>query len=254
LRRAALALVGLSVAWVAQGARAGVMTFEDFASFQAASPALVIETFEGGVLGQGVTRLGFTNLNEFAPPLNSPTDNAVFAAGSVRPGFTITDQPGPGRDGALFAARFFDVGVGANLLNDPLVVSFDTPTTAVGFDYLLLDGSGDVDISFFSVDDPFGDPLLVFSGNAGTPEPSFLGLISDDVAIARVVLASRTGRSVAIDNLAFVPEPHALSLLSLALATLVAGALGARRSAGRLGRPIRSQLRRVPPVLLSRRG
>ena len=63
-------------------ASADIIFYTSEAAFNAAAPALSTQTFASA----NIAAIG---LSVFANPLNSLTNNAVFAAGSILPGLTI---------------------------------------------------------------------------------------------------------------------------------------------------------------------
>ena len=58
-------------------------------SFVAANPGLPTETFEAGAIGAGSYTI-------FTGPLHSGTSNPWFVPGAIRPGMSLSDNPGPG--------------------------------------------------------------------------------------------------------------------------------------------------------------
>ena len=57
-------------------------------SFVGANPGLPTETFEAGAIGPG-------SYTFFSGPLNSTTSNPWFDPGDIRPGISLSDNPGP---------------------------------------------------------------------------------------------------------------------------------------------------------------
>jgi hypothetical protein len=75
----ACALVNLS----SSRASAGVVFYTSEAAFDAAAPALMTRTFASA---------NVTLVSVIANPLDNATNNAVFSAGSILPGLTITSS------------------------------------------------------------------------------------------------------------------------------------------------------------------
>lgn len=195
-------------------AQAAAVYTTDFAAFNAANPDLAFEDFEAANLAPGGV--------EFMPgPLNAATNNSVFAAGSVRPGFSLEGSEG----GRLYVSRDVGGNSGANisssLLLENIFIHFAAGVTAVGLDLMQWNGStGGWRIEAYDASD-----TLLGAFSVGTD--SFVGITARE-GIARLLLDKPNSGGV-IDNLRFgtaggtVPLPSSLALAALALLVLRAG-------------------------------
>lgn len=184
------------------------------AAFLAANPGLALEDFENANLASG-TDTGF------AGPLNSATNNSVFATGSVIGGFSLATTAGD-----IYASRDFAGNTGANvssnLFNADMNITFASGVTAIGIDLMQWNRNNDgwtVEVY---------DMSNVLLGSFATTAGGFVGVTSSE-AIGRMFLDKPNSGAV-IDNLRFgtaaVPEPATLLLFALAGA---AGISRARR-------------------------
>src|SRR5260370_18304861 len=102
MRRCILSLATLAwaFAWVGQG-QAGVIFFTNEAAFDAAAGSLSTQTFASA----NIAPIG---ISVFANPLNSATNNGVFAAGSILPSLTLQSSfSHAGQDPGAAAPRLF---------------------------------------------------------------------------------------------------------------------------------------------------
>jgi hypothetical protein len=215
--RAAAVLLALS----STAAFAAPVFTTNLAAFTAANPGLTVEGFENANLASGAD-------DAFVGPLNSATNNARFAAGSVAAGFSISAPT----SNSIYVSRDFGGNAGANVssnsFNENLNIAFVGGITAIGIDLLQWQGNnGGWAIEVYDA----ADNLL---GAFATAAGSFVGVVSD-VAIARMFL-DKPNTGAVIDNLRFgtagsaVPTPGSLALVSTAVLAL--GLAGRRRRGG----------------------
>jgi len=193
-------------AGVASNAKAAVVFSTSQGAFLSANGGLTLETFESANVAAGTD-------TAVAGPINSVTNNAVFAASSLAAGFTLTPTAGD-----VYVAR--DVGgnpgavVSSNFFAENMNIGFGPAVTAIGIDLLQWFGNdGGWALEIYDT----ADTLL---GSFATAAGSFVGITSD-VAIGRLFL-NKPDSGAVIDNLRFgskgasVPEPSTLLLVGLA--------------------------------------
>jgi hypothetical protein len=218
LASAALAMIN---ATATRGA-ADLVFFTDETAFRAAAPALSTQLFSSA----NIAAIGISVVGN---PLNSATNNAVFSAGSILPGLTITSSAShSGQDLGVVAPGVFgntSKSVYNNFGGDSLFVSFAPSVTAVGMGLLNPNGTT-VD---FIVDPPSGSALgsRTVTVNSSGP-PVFFGVVATNGdQIGRIELFGHSTSNLnfaGLDRVLFgataVPEPS-----SFTLATAVAGLL-----------------------------
>ena len=113
-------------------ARAGVVFFTNEASFDAAAGTLSTQTFASANVAAG-------NAVVIPNPLNSSTNNAVFAAGSILPGLSIfSSAEHAGQDLGVAGVGAFgnaNKAVFNNFGGDSLLLSLSGGTSAIGFSF-----------------------------------------------------------------------------------------------------------------------
>jgi hypothetical protein len=207
-------------------ARAGIIFFTNEAAFDAATGALSTQTFtSANVTGNAVA---------IANPLNSATNNAVFATGSILAGLSISSSAEhAGQDlGVAGVGAFGNVNkaVFNNFGGDTLELTFASGVSAVGFSYFN-PVSSNVDVS---VTAPGGASLgsQVATTNP-TGGPSFFGIVATGGSvIGQVGLLGDSGISTdfdfaGVDRIVFAgttsvpaPEPTGLVLLGTGAAAI----------------------------------
>ncbi len=223
-RSIAHAILGLALVLVGGGrASAGLVFYTNEAAFDAAASALKTQTFSSA----NIDSLG---LSVIGNPLNSATNNSVFAAGSILPGLSIASSvENAGQDLGVVAGGVFGNTSNAvynNFGGNSLDLSFAPAVTAVGLDLLNPDGTG-VGVT---VDSAGGsllgtDTATVNDGGAGV----FLGVIAtggDQIGTIALLGKATNGnanqRFAGVDRIVFsappsVPEPASLVLFGLGL-------------------------------------
>jgi hypothetical protein len=120
---ALIAAIGLVTA-LPEVSRASLVYYTTAALFDAAEPGLPVQTFTTANLYNQPYVVQ-------SSPLNSSTNDAVFAAGSILPGLTISNSgPGPAATGLLV----YGDNIGNNWFGDSLILSFSPGVSAVGED------------------------------------------------------------------------------------------------------------------------
>jgi hypothetical protein len=215
-RRSLFALIGAVglVTALPEVSKASLVHYSTAALFDAAEPGLPIQTFTSANL-----------YNEpyvvESSPLNSSTDDAVFTAGSILPGLTISNSgPGPAATGLLV----YGDNIGNNWFGDSLILSFSPGVSAVGEDVFANTAYGE---SFAGniTEDIFNGPQLL--GSKTYTEAAggslYFGVSSTNVPITSVELTwDGDGDGITFArNIAFcpsstaVPEPSTFACLAL---------------------------------------
>jgi hypothetical protein len=237
-RLTAAVAIGLVVG-SASRSEATLVFYTDRASFDTANPGLAVEGFENANSAGNPT---------FAGPLDSTTNNGIFATGSILPGISFGETGGNIADG-LYLAEPLQNGVGVNPTN---ALGINLPPSS-GFDILLNPGvtafaldlfqnsSGgeqtgvpqDYTVDIFGTSGLLGSTTTtVQSGQAG-----FFGVSSTELgAITEITVTSVSGFYEVIDNVAFgtaaVPEPSSLALCGLGVVAAAGYARGRTKARG----------------------
>jgi hypothetical protein len=204
-------------------AEAALIRYDSRSTFESAYSNIVLETFESAAVGSGT-------FSVIASPLSASTNNSVFAAGSVRPGFSV----GGVSQSLIALGQGIVTGsskaVGHSSFVDNLQLLFAPGVQYAGFDYFLAAGlgmplAGSLTIEVFGTSGSLGSYVLNTTGI------QFFGVYSDADAITEILLsgANQTG-SKFVDNVTLpgsnpIPEPGTWTLGLLGLGCL----LGLRR-------------------------
>src|SRR5260370_20100986 len=173
MRRCILSLATLAwaFAWVGQG-QAGVIFFTYEPAFDASAGSLSTQTFASA----NIAPIG---ISVFANPLNSATNNGVFAAGSILPGLTIQSSVShAGQDLGAAAPGLFgnpNKTIYNNFSGDSLFVSFSPSVTAGGMGQLNPSGTT-VDFTALAPGGSTLGSMTVTVNNSGPP--TFFGAIA----------------------------------------------------------------------------
>ena len=224
----------LIVAFSSTSASAALLFYADEATFNAANPGLVVEDFEGGVVGEN-----------FTGPVNSTTTNigvfgsTIYSAGDIVPGVEFNS---PRRGNPPFIndlnLRLRDVN-GSVVFSTPSApnfrsIDFSTGVTAVSMDVFQFAVTGtdpnDIAVRIFGTGGLLNQATLPANDSA----PAFFGVLSDSDLITRIEIDDanvdptvQTLANIAgIDNVAFgipavVPIPAAVWLFGSGLLGLI---------------------------------
>ena len=209
-----------------------LVTYPDRASFDADFPAALqsCEDFEDNLFNDG-------DIIGFPAPLDSSTDNSVFAAGSINPEFSFEDDPindsgtsGGGADGlvAVGATAFgtpSDIVV-ANTFVDSFVVNLPNQPQNIAFDVFSFTAGGTAIVTFFDASDTQIGQLSV---GASPSTGGFIG-VSSPVPIARIDVFSQdsggTDEAEGVDNICAAGNPtptlEEVPVMGVAASTLLA--------------------------------
>ena len=230
-----LVLAGLAL--VPASSRADLTFYTSSTAFNTAEPGLPVENFGGANLhGQSYV----TESNG----LSSTTNDAVYAAGSILPGITVsTLNPGLQSTALLvYSAGSDGFNVGTNWFQDTLVLSFAPGVSAVGEDVFGNTNpgpsiAGTVHEAVFNGTTLLGSTTISeTAGNVG-----FIGVASTAANVTSIELLFNPSADVDsntfVQDVSFgtpsvIPEPPSLTLgavAALGLGLIVA----ARRSIGR---------------------
>jgi hypothetical protein len=192
-------------------ASAGLIYYTDRAVFDAANPGLLIEDFEDGIIADGAVA-GFDG------PLDTTTNNALFAPGDILPGIQF-DSAFDGNNLALIGDQRFGASqqtnwVGINtFVDDGTVISLDGGFDALGMDLFATQGPGATSNDTFDIDIYDADGLIESTTIAVSDLGSFWGVSSDMGPITSIVISSQSDYAELFDNVAFgsaaIPEPTA---------------------------------------------
>lgn len=212
---------------VSPAVRANLVFYNTRPAFDLANPGLPTETFEAANIAPGASFF-------FTGPLNSATSNAVISPGSILPGVSIVDSPGPDAGDMVYLGDGTEPGFSKGILdrpiNDTLDLTFAPGVHSVGFDFGATLRPGVINFGSFTMS-IYGSGGFLASQFISSPESiAFFGVFSSTDLITRVNVEDGALHSELIDNLSFgtsVPEPASTSLL---LVSLAVAALKSRRS------------------------
>jgi hypothetical protein len=203
---------------------AAILTFSSRAAFDAAHPALPIETFQAANIGAG----GFSS---FDAPLDSATNTSLFALGSILPGIQFLNSPSSATDGLILIGDGTVSGatesVGHNTFADILRFDLLPGVGAIGFDLFAASASGPPNSTTITVT-TYGASGVLDTTVVSLEGIGFFGISSDAEAITRIEIDPEgTAQSGFVDNVAFgdttgVPEPGTVLLLSTGIAAFLA--------------------------------
>jgi hypothetical protein len=222
MRRFGLAVAVLMLASAGSGrAEAGVLFFTNEASFDAATISLSTQTFAAANIAAG----------SFVPvdsPLNSATNDGVFAPGNILAGLTISSPPQPdepsltivGINGSSNANKMVSITQG----DSPLSLGFAPSVTAASANlFSLLDlSSPSVSVSVYS-------PTSMLLGTGSAPNlpasgsGKFFGVIATNGDTIGLITFGPFVGHFGIDRVQFgtaassaVPEPSSMALIGIA--------------------------------------
>lgn len=190
---------------------AGLMTFADLASFQAAAPMAVnSEDIEDNATGGALTVCG--------EPVNSASNDMCFTPGQFVDGVDATSSSGGGM--VILPPGFNGLPsfvLGAVTFADTTILTFtDGDIRAVAMDVFAGLAAGDV---MLTVLDGGGNTLGTASvtGLGALPDSGFIGIVSE-TPIGQVIIDGLGGNGELFDNLLFgtvnpLPDPPAVPAL-----------------------------------------
>ena len=214
-------ILTLAAADVSRGAT--VTFYPTRAAFNAAAPGLPVETFAAANL------FGQTEALE-ASPVSGATNDAVFPAGSILPGLTVSNLTTGNTPGLIVYAG--GVGgsksIGDNYFGDTTVLTFGPSVAAVAADVFANTGPGQSLAGSFTEQVYNGSTRLgstTFTEAAGAS--AFVGVTSTTPITSVRLLYTTDDATTFVTNVAFgtVPEPASVGLV----ATFGLAALGRRR-------------------------
>lgn len=184
-----------------QPAQAGIVTYSNRASFDAAAPGLPVEGFENARI---------TTLTTVFGPLGNAGDGTVFLANDILPGITITSSFG-GFDFLFISPAGYSanptLALGQEFSDTSMDLLFPTGASAVGFDlyqnfYFGAQSGVDQDFLvqlFDTLGNLIGSPLATIPSNTG----GFFGVTSDSTLIGKISIIAPPNSVQVIDNIAF---------------------------------------------------
>jgi hypothetical protein len=200
-------------------AEAALVFFADEGAFNAAAPGLAVQTFSAAAVVNGDAI--FTD-----NPLNSSTNDGIFASGDILAGLSISATISTGGDLTVTGVNFAGLANKAVFANQgTLDLSFSPGVQAAGLGLLSLPASSDFTLSFFDASDLLLGTTTVL-GIPNTGGGLFFGVVSSGDQIARINLSSNTVQNEGVDLVRFgtaaLPEPGSGILLLIGVAGLVA--------------------------------
>lgn len=150
-------------------AAAAVTFYTDQATFEGLYPGLTTEDYSNTLVPPNSVQSAFG-------PLNSTTDNALFAPGGIVDGFSFDNLDGG--DNVVLTPPFLGVtyvAVGPNTFTHNGEYSFSVPVNAFGIDIVMPFGAGTVDIEVFGA----GGSLGAITASGDLPG-DFWGVYSDE--------------------------------------------------------------------------
>jgi hypothetical protein len=200
-------------------ASATLTFYTDRTTFEGANPGLPTEDFEDGTTGGA----GFVS---FDGPLDSTTNNGVFAPGDILPGiaFAGTGEASGGfsdlilvDDGVLGVNSSKWVGINF-FADDASVISLGSGFGAIGMDLLSVPNLGATQDDVFDIDIFDGGGLIGSTTATIDFLGSFWGVSSDMGPITGLRISSQIDGAEFFDNVTFgdpIPEPTATLLFGL---------------------------------------
>lgn len=233
-----LSIAAMTLAATAFPAHAQVVTYPSRAAFDTAAPTTTLVDFEAGTITTPATGALFTG------PLNSATNNAVFATGQIPAGISIDNScanplrlVGPG--GPFGGGGLPSQGLLPDSDACSLNVQFATPVSALAMDIFAESNSG-YRVSLYGA----GNTLIGhYDGSAQDTTAGFFGVTSTTpihLAVVKAPTGVNTGNFEVIDNVAFaatrsgmaVPTLGTLGLALTALALMTVGMFISRKRQG----------------------
>ncbi len=194
-------------------ATTGMVTiFTSRATFEAIHPGLPMETFEEGNVPEG----SFVTCDA---PLDATGDEACgFASGTIIPGVTFQDSPGPELGDLILLGAGTALNPSKALITrtfiDGFEVLFSPPVMAAGMDLISSSkpGVGDSDLVSIQLFDANGT-LIDSDPTAAASGPGNFWGISSTTPIARIIIVSSRGRAEGVDNISFSADPISVAVV-----------------------------------------
>jgi hypothetical protein len=209
----------LLLACATSSAEAALVFFTDEGAFNAAAPGLAVQTFSAATVVGGDAMF-------IDNPLNSSTNNGIFASGDILAGLSISATISTGGDLTVTGVNFAGLANKAVFANQgTLDLSFSPGVQAAGLGLLSSPASSDFTLSFYDASDLLLGTTTVL-GIPNTGGGLFFGVVSSGEQIARINSSSNTVQNEGVDLVRFgaaaVPEPGSVILLFIGVAGLVA--------------------------------
>ncbi|MDZ7740261.1 MAG: hypothetical protein U5Q03_00425 [Bacteroidota bacterium] len=186
----------------------GLTFYTDRGVFNTDNPGLPVETWDPNLIGPNNLCGGFA-------PLNELTSNSCFSAGDIMPGLEVNMIPANEEYVLITTGYFLGLTsnvVGPNTFTDNMIISFDPPVRAIGFDFFQPVTPDGFTISVY--DD---NGVFIGSGTSPATFEEFWGVYSDTPIGEILFVSDGGGGAELIGNLAFGDSVPATPLSDYAI-------------------------------------